>query len=282
MTKPAAESQPPDEADTAPAPVEQPLLHCDDVHFAYHRHAPVLAGITGTIQPGKVTALLGPNAAGKTTLLKLLLGQLRPTRGRVMLEGQPVHTLKTTTRARRLSYVPQQSHSQFGFPVVEVVRMGRFAQADDPEAVDTALAACDLTDLRDRPFVELSAGQQQRVLLARAMAQASGSGRMLLADEPTASMDLAWSEATMHRLRGLAAGGLAVVVVVHDLNLASRYADHVWLLHEGRLAASGNWWHVCLPEVLEPVYGLPLRIVQADDQDRPVFIPGPDASAFVG
>lgn len=149
--------------------------------------------------------------------------------------------------------------------------MGRFALSANPKAIEQAILACDLEGLRSRIYSELSAGQQQRVLIARAMAQATGAGRVMLLDEPISSMDLYHVQRTMITLTNLARSGLAILVVLHDLNLAARYADDVWLMHEGQLAATGPWSQVLQPQMLEPVYGVKIRALTTTHTDRPIF-----------
>lgn len=241
------------------------------VGFGYERGRPVLSGVATEAGPGRVTAVLGPNGAGKTTLVRLMLGLLRPWSGEVRFGGERVGVWSARERAGRLAYVPQRSGVSFGFTVREVVAMGRFAVGGGGEAVDAALEACGLSGLAGRVFNALSVGQQQRVLLARAVGQlgaggASASplcsggleGKGLLADEPGSAMDLRRREEAMGLLRGLASAGMTVVVVVHDLNAAARWADDVWLLEGGRVAASGSTDEVLRAEVLEPVYGVGL------------------------
>lgn len=246
-------------------------MQLDHVRFGYRRHRPVLSDISAEVQPGRVHAIMGPNGSGKSTLLRLMLGDLRPTGGRVWLSGRRVRHWRAARRAAWMSYVPQRSTAAFAFTVRQVVRMARFALVPDEVAVERAMEACEIDDLADRPCHELSVGQQQRVLLARAMAQAAGEGRVMLLDEPTSAMDLSHVHRTMKLLAELAAGGLAVVVVVQDLNLAGRYADRVWLLNHGRLVADGEWDIVLEPSVLEPVYNVRVRPLAHDNRRRPLF-----------
>jgi iron complex transport system ATP-binding protein len=214
--------------------------------------------------------MLGPNGAGKSTLIKLMLAMLTPAPGSITIDGDSVHRMSADRRAAWVSYVPQRSSAAFAFSVKQVVSMGRYSLRHDEAAIGAAIEACDLTSLVDRPFMELSVGQQQRVLLARAMAQASGEGKVMLLDEPTSAMDLAHVHQTMQRLRRLADSGLAVVVVMQDINLAARYADRVWLLSGGKLIADGDWSSVLKPELLEPVYGV--QITRAvGGRERPLF-----------
>lgn len=242
-----------------------------DLTFGYEPGTPILQGISATLPFGQLCALVGPNAAGKSTLLKLMLGHLRPWSGQVELCGRDVSRRSAAERAALLSFVPQRAGAGFAFTVRQVVEMGRHALTRDAAAVDRAMRRCDLLGLRDRVFTCLSVGQQQRVLLARAMAQAAGQGRAMLLDEPGSAMDLLHVHQTMEHLVALARAGLGVLVVLHDLNLAARYADAVWLMDGGRLAAAGAWREVLRPEVLDPVYRVKLRQLAADGRDRPVF-----------
>lgn len=241
------------------------------VSFGYSPRQPVINDFTASLPAGRVCALIGPNAAGKTTLLRLMLGQLKPWSGAVTLEGRPVQDLHSSLRAAAVSYVPQRSSAGFAFTVEQVVAMGRFALSQDRTAVERAIVQCDLTAVRHRVFNTLSAGQQQRVLLARAIAQVTGAGRAMLLDEPGSTMDLWHLHQTMQRLQFLAAAGLAVLVVLHDLNLAARYADLVWLIDGGRLVVAGPWSSVLRPEILEPVYRVRVTALAAGADGRPVF-----------
>jgi len=285
-------------ATTSETSTQAGRLSVEAVHFGYHTDSDVLRGVTAALEPGRVCALVGPNAAGKSTLLRIILGQLSPTSGAVTLGGVDVTSMSARQRAGRISYVPQRGEAGFAFKVREVVAMGRFALRRDEAAVAGAIEACHLTELTERSYVELSVGQQQRVLLARAIAQAGGdpaasrgagsgglsggadagnvvgSGVMLL-DEPVSAMDLWHVHRTMSQLRELAAGGLAVLAVLHDLNLAATYADDAWLLHGGVIEAAGTYDAVLRPDVLEPVYGVRLQRLERGEGERPVLLPAP-------
>jgi len=249
-------------------------MHLMDVHFGYRPDVPVVRGISAHIEPG-ICALIGPNAAGKSTLLKLMLGQLDPQRGKIELAGATVASLPPHVRATKLAYVPQRAMANVAFTVEEVVALGRYAAAPDARAVESALSMCDLLPLRDRQFSQLSAGQQQGVTVARAVAQLGGEavmdGKVLLLDEPVSAMDIWHAHATMKLLGELAQRGLSVVVVLHDLNLATTYADTIWLMNDGKLAAQGSWEQVMQPTILEPVYRVSLKMQQMDAKERPVF-----------
>lgn len=255
----------------SPATDAARALSLQDVTFGYEAGAAVVSDVTASLAPGKLCCLIGPNAAGKSTLLKLMLGHLEPWSGEVALHGQSIPALSPRQRACRISYVPQRGQVSFAYTVEQVVEMGRFASGPDASAVRAAMAQCDLLELRGRTYAHLSGGQQQRVLIARAMAQSQGEGRLMLLDEPGSSLDLWHVHQLMRLLRLQAERGLAVLVVLHDLNLAARYADEVWLMDEGRLVAAGPWQDVLQPNVLEPVYRVGLEPLTAEAGARPVF-----------
>jgi len=248
------------------------VLEIRDVDFAYVAHHRVLEAISGRVTPGRLLVVLGPNGCGKTTLIEVLLGSLRPDRGEVRLLGKPHAAWRPAERAAHISFVPQTSSPGFAYSTRQVVELGRYALASDPPAIDRALADVALDDSAARAFHELSAGQRQRALFARALYQTAAGGRVMLLDEPVSAMDLYWVHATLRRLRELAAGGLAVVVVLQDLSLAARYADDVWLLAEGRIVAAGPWSEVLDPARLSSVYGLPIvreePVANAGDDDE--------------
>ena len=247
------------------------MLQLNHVQFGYERGKPVVLDVTAQLSPGQVCAVIGPNAAGKSTLLRLVLGELVPTDGVVRLNDVPIGSLNARRRAAYLSYVPQRGSTSFAFTVEQLVTMGRFALPEDSGAVDHAIERCILNHLRDRLYTQLSVGQQQRVVLARAMAQATGAGQVMLLDEPVSAMDLWHVHHTLGLLRLLATQGLAVLVVLHDLNMAARYADCVWLIHQGKLVAMGSWEDVLRPHVLEPVYRVSIQPILSDQSRRPVF-----------
>lgn len=240
-----------------------PVISFEQLRFGYGQ-TPVVNGVCGALMPGKVTALIGPNAAGKSTLMRLMLGLLQPWSGVVQVQGRGVETLSLIERARLLSYVPQRPGVRFAFTVRQVVSMGAHgvARRMAEPLVEQAIEQAGLTDIADRVLMGLSGGQQQRVLLARAEVQSAKTGRAMLLDEPGSHLDLQHRHAMMQRLRTLAANGLAVLVVLHELDLAVRYADQAWLMDQGRFAAAGPWDQVLTPETLSPVYGLRLEQIE--------------------
>ncbi|MCC5829864.1 MAG: ABC transporter ATP-binding protein [Phycisphaeraceae bacterium] len=254
-----------------------------DLDFTYPNGPHAIQQCSARLAPGRITAMLGPNASGKSTLFRLLLGVLRPDRGRILLHDRPLERLARRQIARIAALVPQSTSTPLAFSVREVVELGRHALPPDAERIDWAIRQCDLGRQQHLLFPTLSAGQQQRVLLARALAQVgcptpigSTDAPVLLLDEPTSAMDLRHMLEAFNILRHQASNGLAVLVSVHDLNLAARYADEVWLLESGRLAAHGPWKDVLRPEVLEPIYGVRLAMIphagpEGFDEPRPWF-----------
>ncbi|MBN8502577.1 MAG: ABC transporter ATP-binding protein [Sphingomonadales bacterium] len=219
-----------------------------------------LDALSVAAQPGQVTAICGPNGAGKSTLLTCLAGLLRPDHGHVALDGAPLSTLSSRVRAQTLGYLPQHGEVAWDLSVETLAGLGRLpwqsGAAQDQAAVDAALAALDLTALRQRRISTLSGGERARVLLARVLA---GSPRWLLADEPLANLDLTHQLALLAQFRGLARAGVGVVLVLHDLAQAMNHADRVVVLDQGRLAADGPPEAVLTAALIEQVWKVQAR-----------------------
>lgn len=246
-------------------------LAAQNISFSYGE-APVLRGVSFALRPGEVTALVGPNGAGKSTLLRILLGVLRPDAGLAALGGTDVHALPAAARAARIAYVPQRTTLAFSFSVRQVVAFGRYAGGGGPDAaaIDRALAAVDLAGRADAPYGTLSAGQQQRATLARALVQidrgAALEGKTLLADEPVAAMDPRHAIGAMVMFRDLALRGLSVLVVLHDLTLALRFAHRALVLgDDGALAADGPAHEALDPSILSGVFAVPFQRLGGED-----------------
>jgi len=234
-----------------------------DVSFGYRTASgirPVLRGTTLAIRPGEQLTLLGANGSGKTTLLRLIAGTLTADGGTVTLFGRPAGAWSRPALARRIAVLPQSLELPAGFRVAEVVAMGRapharrlFAStAEDEVAVERALVDAEALDLAGRPVEELSGGERQRVLVAMALAQ---EPQLLLLDEPTLHLDLAHQVALLNALHRLSRQrGLAVLAVLHDLNLAARFAPRVAILDGGRIVADGTPGEVLQPEMVRGVF----------------------------
>jgi iron complex transport system ATP-binding protein len=235
------------------------VLRAEGVEFGFRAGRPVLRGAGVEASGGTVTAVVGPNGAGKSTFLRVLLGSLRPWAGRVTLDGHDVCGMSAGVRSGRLAYISQRGGVAFAFTARQVAGLGRYGSSGigDHAAVDWALSCVGLLERGGDPFGILSAGQQQRVSVARALAQLHGRVGVLLADEPVSAMDPRHAIETMGLLRGAARGGSAVVVVLHDLTLAARFADRALVLgSNGSPACEGPAAEALSPDVLGPVYGV--------------------------
>ncbi|MEO1130388.1 MAG: ABC transporter ATP-binding protein [Planctomycetota bacterium] len=217
----------------------------------------VLKDITAQLSAG-VSVVIGPNGAGKSTLLRALLGVLAPRSGDVLLDGQQLTRLRARVRARRIAYLPQRPMLSAAFTVEQVVALGRHAWGPDGPSVRRSLERVGMMDRFSDTFASLSVGQQQRVSLARALAQLDGAGSsVLLADEPFSAMDPKHTMQSASILQQLASDGVTVVVVVHDFTLARRIGDRALLLDmRGRLAAEGPAAEVLEPARLSEVFGV--------------------------
>jgi iron complex transport system ATP-binding protein len=223
---------------------------------------PVLRDVSLEAQPGEVLALLGPNGAGKSTLLKALAGLL-PYEGRVEIAGADVASLSPRERAKKVSYVPQRSLLRSALSVEEVVALGRYVHGggfgglskNDQEAIDHALETAHADVFRGRIFTQLSVGEQQRVLLARALAS---DAAIVLLDEPTAALDVGEGMAVLRLIRTLAAQNHTLVVVLHDLADARSTTDRAILLKDGHVAGQGSTREVISAEPIRAVYGVKL------------------------
>ncbi|MFZ3355033.1 MAG: ABC transporter ATP-binding protein [Xanthobacteraceae bacterium] len=236
-------------------------------------------GLDVALATGEILALLGPNGGGKTTLLKTLLGLLAPQAGEVRLADRPLAGYSDRERARLLAYVPQSHDTTFAFTVETVVLMGRTAHGNlfsrpnsaDRGAAMSALARFDIAHLRERPYTELSGGERQLVLLARALAQ---EPQFVVLDEPTASLDFGNQGRVMHEILALKASGHGVLFTTHDPNHAMRTADRVYLLHQGERIAEGATGTILDRPQLEALYGAPVELITDRDTGRTAFLPG--------
>lgn len=245
----------------------------------------VLRGASLEVQPGRVLAVLGPNGAGKSTCLHAAAGDLAPSGGRILLDGEDLSTMPPPERALRRAVLPQSAQLDFDLSVEEVVLLGRttrrggLARAEDVAIARAYLRRVDLPGFGPRSYLSLSGGERQRVHLARVLAQVHERAHpVLLLDEPTSSLDVAHAHHVLRIARDAAAEGAAVLVVLHDLWLASGYADEVALLHRGQLTAWGSAEEVLRPEVVGPVYGVEMIRVPVDGA-RPLLVPKAPAGA---
>jgi len=253
-------------------------LSAHDITVGYDART-ISAGLSVEIPPGRFTAIIGPNACGKSTLLRALSRLLKPRAGQVLLDGRDIHSLPAREVARRLGLLPQSSIAPDGISVAELVARGRFPHqrllrqwtAADEEAVVSAMAATGVSELSGELVDTLSGGQRQRVWVAMVLAQSTPT---VLLDEPTTFLDIAHQIellelcARLNRERGT-----TMVAVLHDLNQAARYADHVVVMKAGRIVASGEPRTVITAGLIEDVFGLPCRIIDDPETGTPLVIP---------
>lgn len=238
-------------------------LSVDNLHFRYGRRT-VLDGVTFEVASGAFAALLGPNGSGKSTLVKAVAGVHRPASGTVTVEGTDTSTLGRREHARLVGYVPQHGDAPFDLTVREAVVLGRTPhfgiapRAQDWQAVEEAISRMGLEDLADRSMSELSGGQAQRALIARALAQDT---KVLLLDEPTSALDLRYQIETLQLVRQITREqGISAVIAIHDLNHAARYCDQVVVLHGGRILADGSPDEALQADTLRSVYEVDVEV----------------------
>lgn len=238
----------------------------------------ILKDVSLHVREGSLIGLIGPNGAGKSTLLRVMAGLLPPSRGRVLLEGRPLHTLAAKERARSIAVVSQNPQMGFGFTVRDVVEMGRYPYRDrlsplgaaDADVVAQAMEVAGVSHLRERRITTLSGGERQRTFLARAIAQ---QPRILLLDEPTANLDIRYQLEILSLIQVLnRRERLTVVMAVHDLTLALHYCDALVALSEGRIAASGAPAEVMTPELIYEVFGVAARVASDPATGNPVRV----------
>ncbi|HSA59299.1 MAG TPA: ABC transporter ATP-binding protein [bacterium] len=254
------------------------VLSAEDLHYRY-RDDDVLRGVSVRLGPGEILGVLGPNASGKTTLLKNLAGLLKPRSGRVRIGGRDLASLPMKERAKAIAFVPQNEEPFLDFPAEQVVLMGRApyvglwgfeSQADRTRARE-AMERTDTWRLRERGLGELSGGEKQRVILARALAQEAS---VLLLDEPTSHLDVRYQKELLDLCAALnAENGLSIVMTLHDLNLAALYAHRLILMKDGLVARSGSPAETLTPESIGHVFGLSMRVLSDEKTGLPSCVP---------
>ena len=278
---------------TAPAPVTlspdvpgaaAPALRAENLALGYTKDRPVVHGVDLAVRPGALTVLVGANASGKSTLLRGLARLLSAHDGRVTLDGQPLERIPARQLARTIGVLPQNPIAPEGITAGELVARGRYPHqpifrgrsSDDDAVVAASLAATDSASLTERRMDELSGGQRQRVWIAMALAQ---QPRILLLDEPTSALDVAHQVEVLDVLCAEVDRGTTVVVVLHDLTLAARYADELVVLCDGRIVAQGEASEVLTEATVKDAFGIDARILTDPDTGRPVVLPRAGSSA---
>ncbi|MBG6085296.1 ABC transporter ATP-binding protein [Zhihengliuella flava] len=252
-------------------------LQADHVTLGYDGRT-ITEGLTFDVAPGSFTVIIGPNACGKSTLLKSLAGLLPPRAGRILLNGQDLARWSTKQAARELGLLPQTAVSPDGITVAELVSRGRYAHqrlfrqwaAEDEQAVAEAMGLTGVAELAARRVDDLSGGQRQRVWIAMVLAQEAPT---VLLDEPTTYLDVSHQLDVLNVLHELNLRGRTVVAVLHDLNQAARYASHLVVMRQGSIVAQGAPAEVLTSELVHDVFSLPNRVIADPVTGTPLVIP---------
>lgn len=253
------------------------MITFSKLHFSYDE-VEVLHGVSGQISPAKLTFLLGENGSGKTTLLKSLL-RLLPYQGQVQVDGTPTESMSVKELARRMAYIPQNHTPRFNFRVSDVVLMGvssslgafELPGEKDNATVLTALERMNISHLKDRGYAELSGGERQMVLIARALAQKAD---IVIMDEPTASLDFGNQIRLLEQCHELIKQGLTIVITSHQPQHALQFADEVILLHQGNILSQGAPEDILTRDNLKTIYGIDLIVHDLNGLKIPVYLGG--------
>ena len=267
----------------APAGPVPTRLHADGVTLGYEQRV-ISESLNVRIPDDSFTVIVGPNACGKSTLLRALARLLRPAAGAVVLDGRSIHERKAKAFAREVGLLPQTSLAPDGIVVADLVSRGRYPHQgivrqwshDDARAVADALDATNTTELSTRLVDELSGGQRQRVWVAMALAQETP---LLLLDEPTTFLDIAHQIGLLELFRKLHASGRTLVAVLHDLNHAARYATHIIAMKDGRVVAEGAPRDIITPELVREVFELDCVVIADPVTGSPLVVPLGTAAA---
>ncbi len=264
--------------DTISASAKTMDFQAQNLSLAYEDHE-VIHELSLLIPSQRITALVGPNGSGKSTLLKGLARLMKPTCGAAYLDGQAIHRLPTRQVARRLAMLPQRPEAPDGLTVRELVAFGRFphqgffgvcTDADDAK-IDEALEITGISELTDHPLGELSGGQRQLAWVAMALAQDT---RLLLLDEPTTFLDMTHQIEVLDVLRRLnQEHGRTIIMVLHDLNMAARYASHMVVIGGGKVLCQGTPWDIMRPHVLATAFGVEATILRDPKSGSPICVP---------
>ncbi len=255
---------------------KEPFISAHNLHLKFG-HRKIIDGISINIFPGQVTALLGSNGAGKSSLLKLINGEI-PSNSEVSYLGLLRSKWNKGKLAKHLGMLPQHSTLSFPFLAKEVVELGamplNISRSTIQDKASEMMKKVDVDSLSDRLYPSLSGGEKQRVHLARILLQLSSSEKkILMLDEPTSALDLAHQHSTLKLANDLASEGAAVIIVLHDLNLAAQYADRLVFLSEGKVVEDDSPWSALKPSVIEQVYGFTTLVDKHPQHDFPVVYP---------
>ena len=252
-------------------------MHVEDLRFAYGSHE-VLKGISFDTRYGEFISVLGPNGVGKSTLFRCLLGLAKPTGGEVTVDGEKIAELSPAQQARKMAYIPQSHHPLFNFSVLDMVLMGTTSQlgrfsAPGKYQEKLALAALErmgILDLKDRGCGQISGGERQLVLIARAIAQ---QAKILVMDEPSANLDFGNKLRVMKTVKGLTEDGYTIIQSTHDPEQAYLYSDKILALHGGRVLSWGTPQEVMTESLISTLYGVDVEVCSMHDDRIRVCVP---------
>lgn len=244
------------------------LISIDSLSFAWGSHR-VLDNVSFNIEPGTVTSILGPNGSGKTTLLKLMLGFLKPLTGRITLGSDDLASLALATRAKRMAYVPQRHSAVFSYKVLDVVALGRIPYSnifcriteDDYQLAANSLAQLGISALARRPYTDLSGGEQQLVLIARALAQ---QAEILIMDEPVSGLDYGNQLMLLKQLRKLSQSGITCIKTTHYPEHALWTSDRAIFIKSGKIIAAGNSIDIINSATLKELYNADIKVLESE------------------
>ena len=253
------------------------ILRSEGVTLAYDKRM-IVENLSLDIPAGSFTAIIGPNACGKSTLLRAMAGLLAPTSGRIILDGKVIATLSPRDIAQKMGLLPQTAIAPEGITVAELVARGRYVHqrllrrwsSMDRDAVANALHVTKIADLADRRVEQLSGGQRQRVWIAMVLAQ---QAPLILLDEPTTYLDIAHQMDVLNLLHELNVSGRTIVAVLHDLNHAARYASHIIAMKDGMVIAAGPPAKVITPATVSEVFGLATEVIPDPVTGQPMVVP---------
>lgn len=247
------------------------MLQAKDVHFCI-RKKPIIDQVSVDLVPGQLTVILGPNGAGKSTLFKILSGELPCKHGNINYNGRPVNEFKSKQLAQIRAVMPQHSTLSFPFTALEIVELGLLPldKKHTPTLIEDVMRETQTWEMRGQLYGNLSGGEKQRVQLARVLVQVwerKPFPRYLLLDEPTSSMDIALQHHVLHIMHAIKSRNIGVLAVLHDLNLAANYADHIILMKNGMIHKQGSCREIMTSENLETVFGHPIQVLTTGESE---------------
>jgi len=256
-----------------------PVLHCQQLNYNIAGKC-IFNDLNLTLDEGEFLAVLGPNGAGKSSLFKAITGELKPSSGTIFLNGEMRNSINMSEIAKTLAVLPQSASLSFSFQVIDVVLMGGLqadcSQAEVQDLADVILREQEIDHLTTRAYPTLSGGEKQRVHFARVLLQLAVGNKnkpqILLLDEPTAALDINYQHQLLKSAKHLAQTGVAVVAVLHDLNLAAKYADRIILLKEGNICANGSANQVVTTDNIRAVYGYESTVINHAEFSHPIVM----------